>query len=492
MKEFNIYETIAERTQGDIYVGVVGPVRTGKSTFIKRFMDLMVLPNVNNIYVKQRVQDELPQSGAGKTITTTEPKFVPAEAVKLQINDHTAFNVRMVDCVGYMVPGVIGHEENGKARLVNTPWYDERIPFEEAAEIGTKKVIEEHSTFGVVVTTDGSIGELDREVYINSEERVIRELKETGKPFVIVLNSTDPKGEMAQAMAMSIKDTHNVPVIPANCAKMSEEVINEVLGEALYQFPPSQINFLLPGFIKGLTNDHWMKASLIKKIKEWTPGFENIKDVKDTVKNIAEEEIIEGLNIKNMDLGTGIVDIEVSLANGLFYKVVEELMGEKVTNDYEFFKILKEFSADKKAYDKLKVAMEQVQETGYGIVQPKLCEMVLEEPEIFKQGNKYGVSLKAKAPSLHIIKTDITTEISPVVGTEKQSEDLMKHLLVDFESDPAKIWDTNLFGKSLYEMVTEQMENKLLNVPENIRIKVQKSLQKISDEGKEYFICIVL
>ena len=492
VENLNIYESIAERTQGDIYVGVVGPVRTGKSTFIKRFMDLLVIPNVTNTYVKERVVDELPQSGAGRTITTTEPKFVPAEAVSLELPGNINFKVRMVDCVGYMVKNALGHQENGKARMVNTPWQENQIPFEEAAEIGTRKVINDHSTIGIVVTTDGSIGEIERDSYLSAEERVVKELKELNKPFVIVLNSINPEAEDTQQLKYNMEEKYGVPVVAANCARMNTNVLNQILSETLYEFPAAQITFHLPGFIEGLSNDHWIKATIISNIKEWSKTFDNIRDIKDSINSLEDGNVVQAIEVSNMDLGTGDIEVEVTPVSGLFYKVIEEIMGQEVINDYQFFNLIQEFSRAKKSYDKLKDAMSQVDETGYGIVQPKLSEMVLEEPEIFKQGNKFGVRLKAKAPSLHIIKTDITTEISPVVGSEKQSEDLIRYLLTEFETNPSKIWETNIFGKSLYEMVTEQMENKLSNVPEHIRYKLQRSLQKISDEGKEYLICIVL
>ncbi|WP_027399044.1 stage IV sporulation protein A [Anaerovorax odorimutans] len=492
MENLNIYESISERTQGDIYIGVVGPVRTGKSTFIKRFMDLLVIPNVKNSYVKERITDELPQSGSGRTITTTEPKFIPADAVPLELQGNTKFKVKMVDCVGYMVNSAIGHMENNKMRMVNTPWQEDKIPFEDAAEIGTRKVITDHSTIGVVVTTDGTIGEIERENYVPAEERVVRELKELKKPFVIILNSVEPEEEAAQDLRCSLETKYQVPVIATNCARMNVNTLNHILSDTLYEFPATQISFHLPGFIEGLGSDHWIKATIINNIKEWSKTFDNVKDIRDSINTLEDGQIIQGISISNMDLGTGNIEVEVEAVKGLFYKVLEEIMDEEVKNDYHFFKLIKEFSQAKKSYDKLKSAMEQVEDSGYGIVQPKLTEMVLEEPEIFKQGNKFGVRLKAKAPSLHIIKTDITTEVSPVVGSEKQSEDLIKYLLTEFENDPSKIWDTNIFGKSLYEMVTEQMENKLSNVPDHIRTKVQRSLQKISDEGKDYFICIVL
>nr|WP_279286687.1 stage IV sporulation protein A [Aminipila terrae] len=366
------------------------------------------------------------------------------------------------------------------------------MPFEEAAEVGTRKVIRDHSTIGIAVTTDGTIGDIDREAYLGAEERIIRELKELKKPFVVIVNSTEPSGKAASEVVEKLKNKFNVHARAVNCAKMSEATVKEILTDALMQFPASQINFYFPGFVEGLTKEHWIKAAIISGIKDWIKELDNVEQVKQSIGTLEDGQLISGITITNMDLGTGDIDVQVEMVSGLFYKVVEEMMEQPVKNDYEFFELLKEFAASKKAYDKLKDAMVQVEESGYGIVQPKLSEMVLDEPEIFKQGNKYGVCLRAKAPSLHIIKTNISTEISPIVGTEKQSEDLVKYLLTEFESEPSKIWETNIFGKSLQEMVTEQMENKLSNVPDHIRGKVQKSLQKISDEGKDYFICIIL
>ncbi len=488
----SIYESIAERTQGNIYLGVVGPVRSGKSTFIKRFMDLLVMPNLTNEYEKQRLTDELPQSGAGKTIMTAEPKFIPADAVSVTLPGNVSMKLRMVDCVGYIVPGVIGHMEGNKMRMVSTPWEEEKIPFAEAAELGTRKVIRDHSTIGIVVTTDGSIGDLPRESYESAEERTVNELKEIGKPFVVVLNTAAPESELSKGLAEELRIKYGVPVLPTDCTHMSADTLNTILGEALNQFPVSQINFYLPGFTEGLEEEHWIKATIISALQEWAGEFSSIDDVKSSIESLADGEIIESIEVENIDLATGNIDVNVNMVQGLFYQVVEELMEHEVKNDSQFFTLLREFAAAKKAYDKLESAMHQVEETGYGIVQPRLSEMTLEQPEIFKQGNKYGVRLKAKAPSMHIIRTDITTEISPVVGTEKQSEDLINHLVAEFEQEPDRIWETNLFGKSLYEMVEEQMESKLTSVPEGIRIKVQRSLQKISDEGKDYFICIII
>lgn len=492
MESLNIYESIAKRSQGDIYIGVVGPVRVGKSTFIRRFMDLLVVPNMKNVYAKERLLDEMPQSGSGKTITTTEPKFVPAEAANLQMPGNMNCRVRLVDCVGYLVPGALGHAEDGKSRMVGTPWDEEKIPFEEAAEKGTRKVIEEHSTIGIAITTDGSTSEIPRENYADAEEKVIRQLKELKKPFLVLVNSTDPQGEKARALASELRGKYEVPVMAVNCARMSSDELNRIVEKVLYQFPVSEISFDLPGFMEGLDADHWLKASVIENVRAWAGSFENAEDVQKTAESLADGQIIQSVRIADMDLGTGRVRIEVKMAEGLFYKVIEELMDEKVENDYEFFRLLREFSAAKKSYDKLKNAMEQVEATGYGIVQPKLTEMALEEPEVFRQGSKCGIRLTAKAPSLHIIKTDITTEIAPIVGSEQQTEELVKYLLTEFENEPEKIWETNIFGKTLYDMVAEQMQSKLAGVPENIRVKVQKSLQKICDEGKEYFICIVI
>lgn len=492
MESLNIYESIAKRSQGDIYIGVVGPVRVGKSTFIKRFMDLLVVPNMKNVYAKERLMDEMPQSGSGRTITTTEPKFVPAEAASLKMPGNMNCRVRLVDCVGYLVPEALGHVEDGKSRMVGTPWDDEKIPFEEAAEKGTRRVIEEHSTIGIVVTTDGTTSEIPRQNYEEAEEKVISQLKELKKPFVVVVNSTEPHSVSAQSLAGKLQEQHNVPAMAVNCARMSSTELNQIVEKVLYQFPISEISFQLPGFMEGLETNHWIKASVIESVRTWAAVFKNAEDIQKTADILVDGQIIESARVADMDLSTGQVVMEVKMVDGLFYKVIEELMDEKVENDYEFFRLLREFAAAKKSYDKLKGAMEQVEATGYGIVQPKLTEMTLGEPEVFKQGSKCGIRLTATAPSLHIIRTDITTEVAPVVGAEQQAEDLAKYLLTEFESQPEKIWETNIFGKTLYDMVAEQMQSKLSGVPDHIRVKVQKSLQKICDEGKEYFICIVI
>lgn len=492
MENLNIYESMAERTGGDIYIGVVGPVRTGKSTFIKRFMDLMVLPQIEEGPLKEQVRDELPQSGTGRTITTTEPKFIPASAVEIHLSDSSRFKVRMVDCVGYMVKNAIGHMEGEMPRMLDTPWQEDKMPFTEAAEIGTRKVIADHSTIGVVVTTDGSIGEIPRNDYLEAEERVVRELKELDKPFVIVLNTTSPRGEDAENLKEELLEKYDVPVISANCAKMNEGEIQNIMQELLYQFPISEVGFVIPGFLKGLAEDHNIKSTIIGGIREWCQNLNTVRQVKESIGGLADRVIVDGVIIKDMNLGNGSITAEIQPVEGLFYQLISEITNQKVEDDSQFFPLIKELADAKKSYDKIAMAMAQVEEMGYGIVQPNLGEMDLEEPEIFRQGNNFGVRLMAKAPSLHIIKTDITTEVAPIVGSLRQSEDLIQFLLDEFEEDPSKIWNTNIFGKSLYDMVTEQMESKLANVPENIRVKVQKSLQKVSDEGKEHMICVVL
>lgn len=492
MESMNIYENIGRRTGGDIYMGVVGPVRVGKSTFIKRFMDLMVIPNVKNQYERERILDEMPQSGTGRTITTTEPKFIPAEAVSLDVDSALRLRVRLVDCVGYLVPGALGDQEDGQPRMVATPWDEEKIPFERAAEMGTEKVIREHATIGVVITTDGSIGTMEPGSYEEAENRVIRQLQALHKPFVVVLNSMHPESAAALERASAMEEKYGVPVLTMDCAKASEAQLSELMQRLLGRFPLREIRFSLPGYVEGLAVDHWLKKQLIENIRFWAQGFDTVEELRGAAASLTDGEVVENAEVRSVDLGSGQAEMRLELFEPLYYKIITELMEEQVENDAQFFGLLREFSKAKKAYDKLKDAMKQVEENGYGIVEPKLHEMTVEEPEVFKQGDKYGVKITAKAPTLHIIRTDITTEVSPVVGSEKQSEDLVESLKEDLEHAPNGIWDTNIFGKSLYEMVAEQMENKIAGVPDNIRIKIQKSLQKISDEGKEYFICIVL
>ena len=487
----SIYEEIGIRSGGDIYVGVVGPVRTGKSTFIRRFMDIMVLPAISDRYEKTRVTDELPQSGEGRTITTTEPKFIPPDSVLVSTQSGANLKVRLVDCVGYVVPGVLGDKEDGKERMVSTPWQEEKIPFTEAAEMGTEKVINEHSVVGIVVTSDGSFGELPRQNFVDAEERTIEQLKTLGKPFVVVLNSAVPENNRCREMAQGLEEKYGVPVVPLNCQRMNESDFDRLFGHMINQFPCCQIDFLLPGYLDALSGTHWIKSTIIESVKNWMGTFNTIGDAMESCSMIADGRIIKEMKVVRADMARGIITLEPKLDESLYYKVIEELMGAPVTGDSQLFMLLKEYSQAKVAYDSIKNALEDARRIDYGIVAPKLSEMILEKPEVFKQGSKYGVRMKAKAPCLHIIRTDITTEVSPVVGTESQSIDLANLLTEQFGSEE-NIWETNLFGKSLKEMVTEQMESKVNNVPEALRGKVQRSLQKISDEGKDYFICIIL
>lgn len=487
-----IYDEIGKRSQGNIYVGVVGPVRTGKSTFIKRFMDVMVFPNMVNKHEKTRIMDELPQSGEGKTITTTEPKFIPPNAVEIKTKTNTNLKVRLVDCVGYMIPGVLGCMEEGKERMVQTPWFDEKISFSHAAEIGTEKVITDHCVIGFVVTTDGSFGEFPRESFVEAERKTIGQLKELHKPFVILLNSATPQNHRTQELAMKLQEEYKVPVIVVNCQRLNEDDFEKMFSKIIYQFPALEIHIKLPSFLEALDNEHWIKRAIIEKLTIWMNDYNTLGDAMESCNFIVDGNVITSVKLINVDMGLGIVTLEPVLDKDLYYKVIEELMNEKVENDRQLFVLLKEYAKAKVAYDNLKGALVDVDKGDYGIVAPKLSEMTLEKPEVFRQGNKYGVRIKATAPCLHIIKTAISTEVSPLVGSEIQSEELAHLLSEQFEKADDGIWETNLFGKTLRQMVTEQMETKLHDVPCSVRTKVQKSLQKISDDGKDYFICIIL
>ncbi|MCT4592902.1 MAG: stage IV sporulation protein A [Anaeromicrobium sp.] len=492
MENFDIYRDIAERTQGDIYIGVVGPVRTGKSTFIKRFMDLMVIPNIENAHMRERAKDELPQSGAGRTIMTTEPKFVPNEAVELNIDENANVKVRLVDCVGYLVDGAIGYEEEGKPRMVKTPWYDKEIPFAEAAEIGTKKVITDHSTIGLVILTDGTVTDIDRNKYIQAENRVMEELRALNKPFVIVLNSLNPHGEMALELKDQLEEKYKVPVVVADCANMHMEHINEILKNVLFEFPIREINISLPGWMDGLDSDHWLKKDIMNLVRDWSSHVRNINDIKNSMDGFKDIDIISEALLNDIQLGKGVTNINMKAKEGMFYSVLEEITGHKIHGDHELLGLITEFSRAKREFDRVETALNDVRETGYGLVPPSLKELELQEPEIFRHGNRFGVKLRANAPSLHIIRADIATEVSPIVGTEKQSEELVKYLLDEFESDPTKIWETNMFGKSLHDMVKEQLQHKLYTMPDDARSKMQKTLQKIINDGNNGLICIIL
>ncbi|NLX78269.1 MAG: stage IV sporulation protein A [Clostridiales bacterium] len=492
MEDRNIYEDIAARTQGDIYIGVVGPVRTGKSTFIKKFMDTLVIPNIEEGYQRERAIDELPQSAAGRTIMTTEPKFIPEEAVEIKLDNNAAFRVRMIDCVGYIVPSSLGYIEGEQPRMVKTPWSDEELPFNVAAEMGTHKVIAEHSTIGLVVTTDGSISDIPRYEYEEAEERVIKELQEINKPFIVLLNCMYPQSASARSLADELSEKYQVPVVPINCIELSENEIVAVLTQVLYEFPVKEIEVELPAWLSSLNSDHWLKSSVFGQIKTSASKLTNMRTVTYLSEEIAEMENISGANIESMSLGTGRAHIKVTMSNVLFYKVIEELTKIKIENEQDLMKTLTDLSMVKVKYERLKDALDEVEATGYGIVMPTIDELKLEEPEIMKQGGKYGVRLKASAPSVHMLRADITTEVAPIVGSESQSEELVKYLLQGFEEDPQKIWESNIFGKSLHELVNEGLKNKLFHMPADARMKLQETLERIINEGCSGLICIIL
>lgn len=492
MSETSIYKDIESRTGGDIYVGVVGPVRTGKSTFIKRFMDTLVIPNISSEYKRERAQDELPQSAAGRTIMTTEPKFIPEEAVKIELPDNASLNVRLIDCVGYIVPSSLGYVEDEKPRMVKTPWYEHEIPFNMAAEIGTQKVITEHSTIGLLVTTDGSISEISRDEYEEAEERVVNELKAINKPFVILLNSTTPESQQTQSLASDLTEKYSVPVIPVNCIDMDENLIKSVLAAVLYRFPLKEIGISLPNWVMGLDQSHWLRASVCSTVKEAASLITCVGDVGKMTEDLKNNENVILSEISCLNLGNGCVQIRVALSGDLIYKIITEKTGIQVDCEEGLIENLCELSDIKKKYDRIKNALDEVEATGYGIVMPDIDELTLKEPEIVKQGGRYGVRLSASAPSIHMMKTCIETEVAPVVGTESQSEELLKYLLDGFEENPHKIWESDIFGKSLSELVNEGLRNKLCHMPVDARGKIQETLERIINDGCSGLICIIL
>lgn len=491
MEKFDLFRDIAERTGGDIYIGVVGPVRTGKSTFIKRFMETMVLPNISDPYDKERAKDELPQSAAGKTIMTTEPKFIPNEAVEISVKENVSVRVRVVDCVGYSVEGALGYEEEEGPRMVLTPWFDYEIPFQEAAEIGTRKVITEHSTIGLVVTTDGSVTDLAREQYIPAEERVIDELKALNKPFLIILNTKAPFAKETRELVAQLEDKYNVPVIPTDCAQLNQDDIFGILQEVLYEFPVKEVKISLPQWVDELEEEHWLRGKFTTLVENVVQGIHRLRDIDSAIDELSAAELVEDVILHDMDLGNGIAVIELTTQSSLFYQILEETSGFSIAGEHQLLKLMQDLSVAKREYDKFAAALEEVRQTGYGIVPPQLDEMVLEEPEILRTGNRFGVKLKASAPSIHLIRTDIQAEISPIIGTERQSEELIQYLMREFEGEPEKIWRTNLFGKSLNSLVREGIQNKISNMPENAQTKMRETLQKIVNEGSGGLICII-
>lgn len=492
MESFGIYQDIAKRTEGDIYIGVVGPVRTGKSTFIKRFMELLVLPNIENEYKRERAVDELPQSASGRTIMTTEPKFIPNEAVEISLNGNVKLKTRLVDCVGYLVNNAIGYLEDDMPRMVKTPWSENEMPFETAAELGTKKVIVEHSTVGIIITTDGSITDIPREEYILAEERVVKELKDLNKPFIMLMNSQNPRDSYTQEMAKRLSEKYGATVMPINCLELNLDDINEIFSKLLYEFMIERVEVKFPRWLEGLDCDNKLKVKLFESVQKSFSSVARLKDVNDSYLQLEECEEIKKASVEEINLGTGVVSIRADLNDSLFYNVLTEITGVKIKNEGELFSCISSFAKVKKDYDKMAYAIHEVNEKGYGIVTPGIDDLILDEPEIVKQGSKYGVKLKAKAPSIHMIKINTETEVSPIVGSEKQSEELVKYLLSEFENDPKKIWESNIFGKSLHELVNEGLQNKLAKMPEEAQCKLQETLQRIVNEGSGGLICIIL
>lgn len=492
MEEYNIYNDIAERNRGDVYIGVVGPVRTGKSTFIKKFMDMLVIPNIEDSYQAERARDELPQSAAGRTIMTTEPKFIPNEAVTISLGDNAHMNVRMIDCVGYIVDSSLGYVEDGQPRMVRTPWFEHPIAFNEAAEIGTKKVITEHSTIGLVVTTDGSVTDIDRNDYISAESRVINELKAINKPFIVILNSADPTSPSALRVKAEIENQHGVPVAAVNCEELEADDIHDIIEKLLFEFPLKEININIPSWLEAVPSDHWLKNDIYSAVMDTIGNVSKIRDTRPLCDNLGTYDFISSSAIDGMDLGDGTVKITLTLPDELFYKVLGEQSGFEIRSEEELIKLMSELGKMKKEYDKVSCALREVREKGYGVVSPSTDELTLDEPKIVKQGGRFGVRLRASAPSIHMMRADIETVVSPIVGTEKQSEELVHYLLSEFETNPSKIWESNIFGKSLYELVNEGLHNKLSRMPDASRNKLRETLQRIINEGSGGLICIIL
>lgn len=492
MTNSSIYQDIAARTGGDIYIGVVGPVRTGKSTFIKRFMESMVLPNMEDAHGKERATDELPQSAAGRTIMTTEPKFIPENAAEIALAPNAKMKVRMIDCVGYIVPSALGYIEGETPRMVKTPWFDNEIPFNMAAEIGTQKVINEHSTIGLVVTTDGSISDIPREEYAQAEKRVIAELQSLRKPFVMLLNCKTPSSAESLSLAQSLSAEYSVPVMPVNCLELSQAEIGDILSRVLFEFPIKEIKVDMAGWITSLAKDHWLRSDIFGRISSLAENLGRMRDVESFAKAVAEHQHICACTVSETDLSKGSAKLTVTLESGLFFKILEEETGVSVRNEPELMQRMKELSAAQSGYKRIRDALDEVEATGYGIVLPDVDDLTLEEPEIVKQGGRYGVRLKASAPSLHIMRADIQTEVAPIVGSESQSEELIKYLLKEFEENPSMIWQSNIFGTSLHKLVNEGLHNKLYRMPGDARLKLRETLERVINEGCSGLICIIL
>ena len=485
MQDNSIYRDIAKRTGGDIYIGVVGPVRTGKSTFIRNFLDNIVLPNIEDEFDRERTLDEIPQSATGRTVMTTEPKFVPDESVKINVGD-TELHVKMIDCVGYLVDGALGSEEEGVERMIMTPWSDTAMPFKEAAELGTSKVIGEHSTIGMLVTTDGTITDIPRESYIEAEERVAAELKSLGKPFAIVLNSARPGSDEAKALALELEEKYGVPVALVSCPDLNADDIREILALILGEFPIKELRFKLPKWTMVLPEDHPIRTDMIAEIGAFTDRTYKIGDLSRAL----EEH--EGIVMERIDAGDGTGELSLPLSDEVYYDTLKEVTGLDVSDKKSLFSTVRSLAEIKQKYEKVAEALADVESKGYGIVMPTCEEMRLDEPRLVKQSNGYGVKVSARAESIHMIKTGIRADLCPVVGTAEQSEEVVKHLMTEYEESPEKLWESNMFGKSLYDLVSEGMRAKLDHMPDDSREKLGETLERIINEGAGGLLCILL
>ena len=492
MEERSIYKDIENRTGGNIYIGVVGPVRTGKSTFIKRFMDTLVLPRITDDNLRERATDELPQSSAGRTIMTTEPKFVPENAVEITLEDNARLSVRMIDCVGYIVESAMGYIEDDGERMVHTPWSDTQMPFRQAAETGTKKVITDHSTIGIMVTTDGSIGDIPREDYAEAEERVAAELNAAGKPYIILLNTTAPESASSSALAASLSRKYGAPTVAVDCAAMDENTVKGILATLLFEFPVKEIHIDMPVWLRGLERDNWLREAVFSAIRDRAANVRRIREAQDMAPMLSENEYIASAELSAMDLGIGRADIAVRLQPELFYRILTEKSGIDIDDERGLMECVCELAQKKAGFDRIGKAYEDVLEKGYGIVMPTMEELSLEEPEIVRQSGKYGIRLKAGAPSIHMMRVYTTAEVTPIVGSEQQSEELVTYLLKEFEESPSKIWDSNIFGKSVSDLVNEGLHNKLYRMPEKARLKIGETVEKIINDGCNGLICIIL
>lgn len=491
MTEQNIYRDIARRTNGDIYIGVVGPVRTGKSTFIRRFMERCVIPRIENPYDRTRATDGMPQAGSGRMVMTAEPKFIPDESVKISLGD-TSLNVKMIDCVGYIIPEALGQSENGIPRMVRTPWNENPVPFAEAAEMGTRKVICEHATIGMLVTTDGSIGDIARESYIDAEERVVDELHRMGKPFAIILNSACPHSEKARALALEMETKYDAPVALINCMNLTEEDVSHIMALLLDEFPVTELTFHLPSWLQVPSKNHPLRQSILSEISSMTEQIVKMGDVRDVLKDSNASGTGRTYEIDELHAGDGTGDISLRLPQEVYFSVLEELSGLTIPDEAALMRLIVELAEAKRAYEKVKSALADVAEKGYGIVMPEQHELTLREPILTKQAGGYGVKLCAGAQSIHMIRAEIATEINPVIGTREQADEMVAHLVEEYEQDPDRIWDFNLFGKSLYEMLEEGIYTKLENMPEESRAKLSETLERIINEGSGGLVCILL